>query len=83
MIRLMRHHCGRKSIHSFVHVRGSRDDKKVIFSMEKVNKETPTGKQILKDGKEMNVARFMLLLGRLFINTTYDLLGNLHIHLQT
>lgn len=25
------------------------DDKKVIFSMEKVNKETPTGKQILKD----------------------------------
>jgi hypothetical protein len=25
------------------------DDKKVIFSMEKVNKETPTGKLILKD----------------------------------
>ena len=25
------------------------DDKKVIFSMVKVNKETPAGKQILKD----------------------------------
>ena len=25
------------------------DDKKVIFSMVKVNKETPTGKHILKD----------------------------------
>ena len=25
------------------------DDKKVIFSMVKVNKETPSGKQILKD----------------------------------